>query len=128
MKFEALKSFAFKDLKTGQERSINKGETFDLDDLEMINSLILDFRITPADSSLLPDVGWYRVLHNFSENFEGENLTGEVKGEVRLKRGPACYLLARGFITPSNEDAWTPHKTTFPSGNTPKRMFDIDKV
>lgn len=128
MKFTALRNFAFKDKKTGQEQSITKGETFDSDDLEMINSLILDFRICPADSSLLPDVSWYKVLHNFSENFEGENFKGEVKGEVRLKRGPACYFLARGFVTPSNEDTWTPYKTTFPGGNAPKRMFDIDEA
>lgn len=126
MKFLALKNFYFRDKKTDQERSINEGEIFEVDDFEIINSLILDLRITPSDSSILPEVSWYKVIHGFSENFGEEFFGGKPHDEIRLRRPIACNLLARGFIRPSDPDAWYPQRLGFAAGTAVKKMYDSE--
>ena len=129
MQFIALRNFHFADHKTGNLKSITKGDTIELgkDDIDMINNLVMNFQIMPDDDMLVPASSLYKVVHQFNVKFEGETHKGTPGIQLILKRDIAVFLMAKGLVIPENESMWWPNKPEHRIEGEVKRMYDLDE-
>lgn len=128
MKFKVLRNVSLgKNKKTGQSEAAKKGDIIELDlsDIQRIDSLMRDLVITPIESGLVSDIATYRVLYPFKKDFNGEVITGNPGSELTLARNVASDLLSRGYVRPTNKDAWYPGKVEHRvEGGAVKKMYD----
>jgi hypothetical protein len=129
MKFLALKNFHYLDKKTGNLKSLAKGDALELqsNELGIIDDLIMNLLITPDDTLLVADSALYQVLHQFNIQFGGESLRGNVGSQLMLKRDMAVYLMACGYIRPEDQEKWWPGKRDHGIETEAKRMYDEEE-
>jgi len=126
MKFKALRNVSLGIGKTGKITYATKDEVIDLDDINLINDLIMNFAITPADDSLVPSTALYKVQHGFNETFEGKAIKANAGVQLTLSRDIAVRLMAKGYIVPENDQKWYPAKPSYRREGEAKRMYDSD--
>jgi hypothetical protein len=115
----------------GTMETLSPGQIFELDikeDAEQIFQLISGLRAAPADDSLVPERASYKVLVGFYRKGEDGRMIEAKRGQMlTLDRIQAVEFMIRGYVVPSDPDAWQPRDLINPRGpvdTVVKNMFD----
>jgi hypothetical protein len=124
VKFKVLRNVSLGIGKTGKITYATKDEMIELEDIAVINDLVMNLAITPADDSLVPESALYKVVHQFNLKFEGETHKGTPGAQLTLKRDLAVFLMSRGYVIPEDPSRWYPGKPSHRVEGQTKKMYD----